>query len=63
MDGFTAERALTRRNLATLAAERGDFAEPRRLWEDVLRECPGDREALARLGRLNQNAVTVQPNR
>ncbi len=44
---------LTRRNLAALAAERGDGAEVRRLWEEVLAECPGDREALARLGRVN----------
>ena len=42
---------LTRRNLAALAAERGDHAEARRLWEAVLAECPGDREALAKLGR------------
>ena len=42
---------LTRRNLAALAAERGDHAEARRLWEDVLAECPGDREALAKLVR------------
>jgi hypothetical protein len=41
---------LTRRNLAVLAAERGDHAEVGRLWEAVLPECPGDREALARLG-------------
>jgi hypothetical protein len=41
---------LTRRNLAALAAERGDSAELRRLWEEVLAECPGDREALARPG-------------
>jgi tetratricopeptide (TPR) repeat protein len=40
---------LTRRNLAALAAERGDHAEEERLWEDVLAECPGDREALAKL--------------
>jgi tetratricopeptide (TPR) repeat protein len=43
---------LTRRNLAVLAAERSDHAEVRRLWEAVLAECPGDREALARLGRV-----------
>jgi glycosyltransferase involved in cell wall biosynthesis len=42
---------LTRRNLAALAAERGDRAEAERLWEDVLRECPGDPEALAKLRR------------
>jgi hypothetical protein len=40
---------LTRRNLAVLAAERGDQAEERRLWEAVLAECPGDREARAKL--------------
>jgi glycosyltransferase involved in cell wall biosynthesis len=41
---------LTRRNLAALAAERGDHAETVRFWRDVLAECPGDREALAKLG-------------
>jgi len=41
---------LTRRNLAGLAAERGDLAEAERLWRAVLAECPGDREALAKLG-------------
>ena len=41
---------LTRRNLAALAAERGDLAETERLWREVLAECPGDREALAKLG-------------
>jgi len=54
---------LTRRNLAALAAERGDYVEVQRLWEDVLAECPGDREALARLGRLNGETATVQPDR
>jgi hypothetical protein len=43
---------LTRRNLAVLAAERGDRAEVERLWRAVLAECPGDREALANLERL-----------
>ena len=42
---------LPRRNLAALAAERGDHAEAARLWADVLAECPGDREATAKLGR------------
>ena len=42
---------ITRRNLAVLAGEREDFAEVGRLWSDVLAECPGDREALARLER------------
>ena len=41
---------LTRRNLAALAAERGDHGETQRLWVEVLEECPGDREALAKLG-------------
>ena len=40
---------ITRRNLAALASERGDHAEARRLWEAVLAECPGDRQALAKL--------------
>ena len=41
---------ITWRNLAHLAAERGDHAEAIRLWEAVLAECRGDREALAKLG-------------
>ncbi|MHB1559552.1 MAG: glycosyltransferase, partial [Isosphaeraceae bacterium] len=49
---------LTRRNLAALAAERGDAAEEMRQWRAVLVECPGDREAVARLGRLEtQRAI------
>jgi Flp pilus assembly protein TadD len=51
---------LTRRNLAALAAERGDHVEARRLWQEVLAEYPGDREALANLGRLR---VIIDPNR
>jgi GT2 family glycosyltransferase len=43
---------ITRRNLAVLAAERGDHAEAARLWRAVLAECPGDREATANLERL-----------
>jgi tetratricopeptide (TPR) repeat protein len=42
----------TRLNLATLSVERGDHAEARRLWVEVLAECPGDREALAKLERF-----------
>jgi glycosyltransferase involved in cell wall biosynthesis len=44
---------ITRRNLAVLAAERGDRAEAARLWQEVLAECPGDREAIARLRELS----------
>jgi GT2 family glycosyltransferase len=40
---------LTRRNLAALAEERGDRAEAAKLWAEILTECPGDREASARL--------------
>src|SRR5205823_3216412 len=43
---------LTRRNLAALAEERGDRAEARTLWAEVLAECPGDREARAARARL-----------
>ena len=42
---------ITRRNLAALAAERGDHAEAEQLWSQVLAECPGDRQALAELNR------------
>jgi glycosyltransferase involved in cell wall biosynthesis len=44
---------LTRRNLAALAAERGDQAGAERLWREVLAECPGDREAVAKLGGVH----------
>ena len=55
---------LTRRNLAVLAAERGDYAEVRRLWEAVLAECPGDREAVARVEQLRTaNAGTIKRRR
>ena len=40
---------LTRRNLAALAAERGDRDEEMRHWLAVLNECPGDPEAMAKL--------------
>ena len=43
---------LTRRNLAALAKERGDLEEARQQWRAVLEECPGDREAVARLGEI-----------
>ncbi|MGP0064190.1 MAG: hypothetical protein ACLQGP_11400 [Isosphaeraceae bacterium] len=59
---------LTRRNLAVLAAECGGPAEASRLWREVLAECPGDREALAkvnggngdRLPRIEQEASRRQ---
>jgi glycosyltransferase involved in cell wall biosynthesis len=43
---------LTRRNLAVLAAERGDHDVAARLWREVLAECPGDLEARARVASL-----------
>ena len=52
---------LTRRNLAALAADRGDHAEVERLWNDVLAECPGDPEALSRPKGLH--AATRQVSR
>jgi hypothetical protein len=39
---------LTLRDLAVLAAERGDRDKARRLWRMVLDACPGDAEAMAR---------------
>jgi glycosyltransferase involved in cell wall biosynthesis len=50
---------LTRRNLAALAAERRNFAETERLWNEVLAECPGDHEALAKLEHVRM----IQPPR
>jgi glycosyltransferase involved in cell wall biosynthesis len=50
---------LTRRNLAALAAERGDHAETKRLWREVLAECPGDREALAKLNGPPRDALAA----
>jgi glycosyltransferase involved in cell wall biosynthesis len=40
---------LTRRNLATIAAERGDRAEAQAQWRAVLVECPGDPDATRHL--------------
>jgi hypothetical protein len=37
-----------------LAAERGDADEEARIWQAVLAECPGDREAIAGLERLDR---------
>jgi O-methyltransferase len=44
---------LPRRNLAIVVAERGDRAEARRLWSEVLAECPNDRDTLRALARLD----------
>jgi hypothetical protein len=43
---------LTWRNLAALAADRGDQTEARRLWADVLAKCPDDRNAVAKLEQI-----------
>jgi len=48
---------LTRRNLALLVAERGDHAWAEKLWAEVLVECPGDREAIAKLEQLRHGNV------
>jgi Flp pilus assembly protein TadD len=50
---------LTRRNLAALSVERGAHAAARRLWTEVLAECPGDREALAKLRCVPEKPVIV----
>ena len=43
---------LTLRNLAVLVEERGDPGEAAALWEQVLAECDGDGEAIAKLEQL-----------
>jgi hypothetical protein len=48
-------RHVTWRNLAVLAGERGDLLEAEKRWRTVLAECRDDREAGARLERLEQN--------
>jgi hypothetical protein len=48
---------LTRRNLAVLAAERGDFRECEQLWSEVLAECPGDRVALEKRERARMRGA------
>jgi glycosyltransferase involved in cell wall biosynthesis len=52
---------VTRRNLAEVAAERGDHAEAARLWNEVLAECPGDRQALANLETLRRSSRGETP--
>jgi glycosyltransferase involved in cell wall biosynthesis len=51
---------LTRRNLAAVAAERGDYAEVQQLWEAVLAECPGDREATGETRATQPDSFTVR---
>ena len=51
---------LTCRNLAALAAERGDPDEERRQWEAVLADCPGDPDACRAMTRLHQ-PVNARP--
>jgi GT2 family glycosyltransferase len=51
---------LTRRNLATIAEERGDRAEALLQWSAVVAECPGDAEALKALSRLAPTRVDEQ---
>ena len=46
---------LPRRNLAVLAAERGDRAAAALLWQAVLTECPGDPEAEKQLMLLGRD--------
>jgi hypothetical protein len=48
---------LTRRNLAALAEERGDYAVAVLLWAEVQAECPGDRDAARARQRLGQPAL------
>jgi tetratricopeptide (TPR) repeat protein len=49
---------LTRRNLAVLAAARGDDAEARQQWQAVLAECPGDTDAEHHLTLLSGGSAT-----
>lgn len=49
---------LTRRNLASLARERGDLAESAKQWRAVLEECPGDREATSALERIAKGGTS-----
>jgi Tetratricopeptide repeat len=54
---------LTRRNLAVLAAARGDLDEARELWQAVLDECPDDAEAMQQILALSDGvrATGVEP--
>jgi tetratricopeptide (TPR) repeat protein len=50
---------LTRRNLACVVEERGDLEEAARLWDQILVECPGDREAIAARRRLKGTEMVL----
>jgi hypothetical protein len=54
---------LTRRNLAVLAAERGDSTQANRLWAEILAERPGDPEATAKLSGSQAAAPDPEPSR
>jgi hypothetical protein len=41
-----------------LAVERGDLAAAERHWREVVTECPGDREALAKLQWLANGSAS-----
>ncbi|MFI4954558.1 MAG: glycosyltransferase [Gammaproteobacteria bacterium] len=43
---------LTRRNLAIIATERGDHAEARNQWKAILKECPGDPDAMRNMSEV-----------
>jgi glycosyltransferase involved in cell wall biosynthesis len=54
---------LTRRNLAVLAGQRGDFTEAVHQWRAVLQECPGDVDAteqIALLAKVSRSAQTTR---
>ncbi len=53
---------LTRRNLAKVAEERGDHAKTRRLWQAILKECPGDAVAIAPRENFARNPVREGTN-
>jgi hypothetical protein len=50
---------LTLRNLAMLAEDRGDPLEATKLWQAVLAECPGDRDANIVLDRLTKRCEAI----
>ena len=52
---------LTRRNLAALAAERGDYAEVRRLWEDGAGRVPGRSRGTGEAGAAQRENSDCSP--